>query len=163
MKRIDPKPTAGIVPKERRRIERAAPLLPGMRRPNFDAMFDPDAVSPLDDLQLTGNVEVDAAAEMDIVRRSFLDNDRADDDPFQIALDPEFYFVVCFQSRAQKDEFLEKSGLAAEGMGDKYLDGLRVARFLGVQVDPIPLRTKRAKPLTGSLRGTKIIPRGGDS
>lgn len=162
MARIEPRKTKRVTPAQTvNRITRVSKLPPGMIRPNFEAMFDPDMDNPLDRLERTGDLELDTENENSATERSFIDNDRTEDDPFRIALDLEFYFVVCFQSRQQKEEFLNMAGLM--DMGDKYIDGLRLARSLGVEIESIPLRTRKARPRSGLLSGVKIIPRGGDS
>lgn len=145
-------------------IDRAAFRRPpsGMKWPNFDAMFDPDVVNPLDDLEMSGDFEQDAAAEYDAVERDFLDNESVAGDPYRVAIDPEFFFVVCFQSRAQKEEFLSKSGIGAAVGGDKYIDGLRLAKHLGVEIEPIPLKRFQNKLTPRNLRDVKIINKGGD-
>jgi len=55
----------------------------------------------------------------------------------QDATDSEFWIAVCFQTREQKEEFLQKTGIAQ--FGDKYLDGMKVAKKLGVTLEsPVP-------------------------
>ena len=48
-------------------------------------------------------------------------------------VDSEYWFCVCFQTRAQKDEFLQRMGWAE--LGDKYLDGLAVAEAQGLALE----------------------------
>lgn len=48
-------------------------------------------------------------------------------------VDSEYWFCVCFQTRAQKDEFLSKIGW--NSFGDKYLDGLAVAEKQNINLD----------------------------
>lgn len=51
--------------------------------------------------------------------------------------DSEFWFCIGFQNRAQKDEFLTKLGIME--LGDKYLDGVEVAKTLGIKMEtPMP-------------------------
>ena len=54
------------------------------------------------------------------------------------AIDSEYWFCVCFQTRSQKDEFLQKSGLW--DYGDKYLDGQEVARILDIKLSPVDFK-----------------------
>lgn len=57
-------------------------------------------------------------------------------------VDSEYWFCVCFQTRAQKDEFLEKMGWV--DLGDKYLDGLEVAQRQKMKIEnPTPPIRKR--------------------
>ena len=51
--------------------------------------------------------------------------------------DTEFWVCVVFQNREQKAEFLQKTKLIK--IGDKYLNGMRVAETLGIELEtPIP-------------------------
>ena len=52
---------------------------------------------------------------------------------FLDATDSEYWFAVCFQTREQKEEFLEKLKLME--IGDKYLDGMEVAKALGIELE----------------------------
>ena len=144
------------------KIERLKRPPKGKEWPRFEAMFDPEGRSRLDDIEMSGDAELDAQAEYDDVERDFMDNVRVEGDPYRTALDPEFYFVVCFQSRKQKDEFLALSGIGVAVGGDKYIDGLKLARHLGVAVEPIPLAVFKNKKTPRLLRDTRIIKRGGD-
>jgi hypothetical protein len=51
------------------------------------------------------------------------------------AIDTEFWFAVCFQTRGQKVQFLERAKLLE--LGGKYLDGWEVAKILGIALDPV--------------------------
>ena len=48
--------------------------------------------------------------------------------------DTEYWVCVVFQSREQKNEFLEKSGWAAKDLGDKYIDGMLLAYTMDVEL-----------------------------
>lgn len=51
--------------------------------------------------------------------------------------DTEFWICIVFQNRPMKDEFLEKTKLGK--IGNKYLNGLRVAKTLGIELKtPVP-------------------------
>ena len=49
--------------------------------------------------------------------------------------DSEYWVAVCFQSRAQKEEFLRNARVTADD-GDKYLDGVMLASKLGIALTP---------------------------
>jgi hypothetical protein len=58
----------------------------------------------------------------------------------QDVTDSEYWVALCFESREQKEEFLRKltaRGVSTEGE-DKYVDGRKFARMLGVAVTPDP-------------------------
>ena len=99
------------------------------------------------------NVEVDSKQEMSEVLRAFKERAKREQKRYWDAVDSEYYTVVCFQTRAQRDEFLEKSGLSAVvgNRGARYLDGLEVAQVLGISVDsPTP-------PMPKLRRATKDV------
>lgn len=66
------------------------------------------------------------------VKSAFQQRSEAEQKRFELATDSEYWLCVCFQSRDQKEEFLQASGL--EPLGDKYLDGWEVAKKLGVKI-----------------------------
>lgn len=67
--------------------------------------------------------------------------------------DANFFTCIIFQSKAQRNEFLEKIGATKlQEAGGQYVDGLRLAKLLGVQIDaPTPQRrvSKGSKRLAG--------------
>lgn len=144
------------------KIERLKPPPKGMEWPNFNGLFNPEDPNPIDGIDWTGDPEVDAQMELGATENAFIENEQQRLEAYRMTLDPEFFFVVCFQSREQKAEFLQKAGFAAAGLGDKYLDGLRVAKFMDIDIKPIPLQKKTPKPMPKPLRGFKIIKQGGD-
>jgi hypothetical protein len=57
-------------------------------------------------------------------------------------MDSEFWIAICFQNRAQKEEFLRLVKFP-KTIGDKYLDGMKVAKILGVKLTtPVPPKRK---------------------
>ena len=131
--------------------------------PSFDAgdvSFDdiPAAedeiyVDPLAAVVYTGNVEVDAKAEVSALLQAFRDRAKKEQDRRMAATDSEFWFAVCFETRAQKDEFLSKLGLIAHVHGDKYIDGSVLAAKLGITLTPVDVsyREPRIDPKFASL------------
>ena len=147
---------------ERVKIERPPKPPRGMHWPDFDSMFMPDG-DPLDGFEPSGEPEADGNAVMEVTKTVFIENERGRLDDYRSMIDPEFYLVVCFQSRGQKELFLDKSGLAARGVGDKYLNGLQLAQHFGVDVEPVPLQTKNPRLTSRALRDVKTLPKGGES
>lgn len=88
--------------------------------------------SVLDAVEYTGNAETDSLAEMDAVKQGFRDRKLGEQARFKDATDSEYWVAVCFQNREQKEEFLRKAGII--DLGDKYLDGMKVADRLGVEL-----------------------------
>jgi hypothetical protein len=56
---------------------------------------------------------------------------------------------VCFQSRAQVEEFLQKSGWAPADA--KYLDGQKLARKVGVSLSPDNIGFGKPKQISAKL------------
>lgn len=115
----------------------------------------------MDDLEPTFDVEADADLVMDRVVNAFDAADNNGRDEYRVANDHEFYLVVVFQSREQKEEFLRQAGW--DELGDKYLDGLEVAQRLALNVPPIALPNRPPPKMARGLRGHQIIKKGGVS
>ena len=62
---------------------------------------------------------------------------QAEADRFELATDSEFWVAIGFQSRRQKEQFLQalRDKLGLKDDGDKYLDGWEVAKALGITLD----------------------------
>lgn len=99
-----------------------------------------DIENPLARVEYQENTEADSKAELDALQQAFAEREKHGKEANAVtewmnsALDSEYWFCVCFINRAQKDEFLKRSGLIQ--LGDKYLDGRKVAKLLGVPVQP---------------------------
>lgn len=78
------------------------------------------------------NPEQFAKDDLNALQQGFRDRVNAESERFQQATDTEFWFAVCFQTRAQKEAFLKNAELFEHG--DKYLDGAFVAEKFGVQI-----------------------------
>jgi hypothetical protein len=62
------------------------------------------------------------------------------------ATDSRYWVALCFQTRAEKEEFLIKAGLADLALESDYLDGADVAERLDVELtSPVP-KWKDAAP-----------------
>ena len=78
----------------------------------------------------TGDLEKDSENELNEVLAGFKARARAEDDRFKLATDSEYWVCICLQSRSQVEAFIQALGI---GKGDeKYLDGLKVAKKLGL-------------------------------
>lgn len=105
----------------------------------------------LEGIPYTGNAEQDSALEMSATLKAFKDRAKAEEKRMQDATDSEFWLCVCFQNRKQKEEFLAKLGLLADG--DKYLNGQKVATAIGVELTPtdVSFRDARIDPKYAAL------------
>lgn len=89
---------------------------------------------PLADVPVTGNVEVDAAVELDALAQGFRDRRKAEEKRFKNATDSEYWFAVCFSTREDKEKFVKAVG-NPKTLGDKYIDGYKLAAALGLDLD----------------------------
>lgn len=93
---------------------------------------DPEP-DPLAEVDYTGDLETDARTELNAIQQGFRDRAKREAERFRLATDSEYWAVLCFKTRADKERFLTRAKLLA--VGDKYLDGYAAARVLGVPMD----------------------------
>lgn len=74
--------------------------------------------------------------ELSKVVQLFKERAKNEQRTFEDNTDSEYWIAICFQNRAQKEEFLLKAKLLE--LGDKYLDGVEVAEALGIQLQTMP-------------------------
>jgi len=120
---------------------------PGFQRPNFGSLALPTIENPLDgEPQGDGGLQGDVDEEISIALQTVLDERKQRRDKYRVVNDPDYYFLVCFQSADQRKEFLDKIGWT-DWEDDKFVNGLEVARRLDVDIEPInlPQRKFRAK------------------
>lgn len=117
--------------------------------------------NPLDTLvEYQQNIEHDAVAEVNAIAEQFRRKDRAERARLKKIFDSEYHLTLCFTTREQKEDFLAKSGWGAWGR-DKYLDGRRVARALGIELldDACPNQKPRISKAWGEfVDGTNLAP-----
>lgn len=82
--------------------------------------------------ELTGDPEIDSAADLEALDEGFRKRSKDESKRFQLATDSEYWACICFQTREQKDKFLQLMNLI--DIGDKYLDGALVAKRLGIDL-----------------------------
>ncbi len=101
------------------------PKARGKGKPKFMGADD-----PLADVEYTGDLAKDAAAELTALERGWRERRDQEQKRFIAATDTEYWFAVAFRTRAHKDAFLAAMELTR--LGDKYIDGHALARALGV-------------------------------
>jgi len=102
-----------------------------------------DKTTPLDPLAgiaPSGDVAEDSKRELSALEQAFIDRKKAEQARFTQAVDSEYWVALCFQTREEKEDFLRKLGLLAQG--DKYIDGRQAAKKIGIQLDPIEILYK---------------------
>lgn len=83
--------------------------------------LEPPPEDPLAAVEYEGDLEGDTVKEFDAIQSGYVQRQKRDQERFAMAVDTEFWFAVCFQSRRQKDTFLNAMGWSING--DKYIDG----------------------------------------
>lgn len=78
------------------------------------------------------------ARELDVANNGSASKESA---KYDDAFDSEFWVCLCFQTRAQKEEFLRQLGHDLM-VSDKYVDGIELAKRIGARLSPAP------KPIT---------------
>lgn len=155
MSKLSIKPNKVEIKGGKRKIVRV-PL--GMRKPDFDTLLSDDIDNPLDAIEYPGDAEGNATTEIGAALQAIKDEKKKLRDQYRVTTDTNYYFCVCFQSEQQKLKFLDASGW--RDLGERFLDGLVVAKRLGIDIDPILLA---AKPVKSSPRGLRdadyIVPR----
>lgn len=142
-------------------LTRGGSSLSGRNAPDFDFMFDDGDDNPLADVEMTGDMQEDADAGMSEALRQIIERKRATQERFRTATDPEFFFCLCFQSREQKDDFLRL--IKWDDLGDKYINGLEVARRLAVPLTATPIEPLKIRGKVKKFNADDILKRkGGD-
>lgn len=81
-----------------------------------------------------GTLEAESAAELNEYQLAFKARAKAEEKRFELATDSEYWTCLCFQSREQADVFAAAMGGITPG--EKYVDGVQVARALGIKLPP---------------------------
>ena len=89
--------------------------------------------SPLDCLGTTDDIEADCAAELEIVESEFSKRASNEKKRFEKATDSEYWACICFQDRKQVEEFVRACGMDPR---EKYVDGQKMAKNLGIKLTP---------------------------
>lgn len=103
----------------------------------LDRVLDPDGFRDRqhhsDDTPAPADFAEETKVELSALEVALKDRKRAERDRFRAATDSEYWFAVCFTSRAEKEKFLVAAQLM-DTVGDKYLDGRQVAAVLGIEM-----------------------------
>ena len=92
--------------------------------PDFESVFDDGDEDMFAGVEMTGELQEDADTRMSEALRQIIERKKATQERFRVATDPDFYSVICFQSREQRDDFLTKAGWRE--FGTAFLNGLDV-------------------------------------
>lgn len=79
-----------------------------------------------------GDAEEDSKADLTALQEGFRRRANDEGKRFARATDSEYWACLCFQTREQKEAFLNALGIL--GLGDKYIDGRDAAEKLGIEL-----------------------------
>ena len=138
-------------------IKRKKVRLPkkGYQRPNFDSLTEFDLETPFDVDADSLGLQGDADEEVSAALQAVIDERKEHADVYRVTNDQDYYFLVCFQSEQQKKDFLDKVGW---NLGERFLNGLKLAEVLGVDVPRIDLPMRDySKNMPVRLRAKEVI------
>lgn len=106
---------------------------PGAAGGGLDALLGggiehPDPIGPFDYENATNEQAVQH--EVSETLKAFKARAEKEQARFELATDSEYWVALCFQTRAQKEAFLE--GVQLLAAGDKYIDGRLLAKRMGI-------------------------------
>lgn len=82
------------------------------------------------------SLEAMAAEELDEIAAGFRRRMQREAERLDLVLDTDYWCCLCFQTYDQLVAFLQATGWRR--IGERYLDGLAVARALGIELPPSP-------------------------
>jgi hypothetical protein len=122
--------------------------------PDFDSIFE-EGENPLEETAFVGELQADANSEVSDILKAIIERRKAQNERFRITSDPEYFFCVCFQSRDQKDEFLKATHW--DDLGNKFINGLEVARRMNVPVTVIELEPPKLRGRAKNFQREEVI------
>lgn len=131
------------------KLKTSRPLRDG--EPDFMSLFTAPMPDPLAAVPQTDDIQEAVHNEARAIREAFSQKYRGELDQFRAQDDPDYWFLVCFQTAQQKEDFLAATGWESCG-GKRYLNGLALARLLGIDIQPVKLRRQEVKQIVKSLR-----------
>ena len=92
-----------------------------------------------------GTLQDDYEYELNEVQTAFKARAKAEEIRFELATDSEYWTCLCFQTREQAEAFA--AAVSWLTPGDKYVDGVQVARALGIELPAakVPYNTSSKK------------------
>ncbi|MDY4007503.1 MAG: hypothetical protein SOY94_01390 [Candidatus Limiplasma sp.] len=100
----------------------------------------PEAEPTTDSLEA---VEKETVAELTEVENSFRERMKVENKRFRDMCDTEYWFCVCFTSREQKEEFLQKIGMDTDL---KYIEGKDMARAYRKAIQTPDMEFAKVRP-----------------
>lgn len=89
---------------------------------------------PLGDIEPTGDLEVDSAAELSAIGEAFKARAVAEQKRYKHAVDASYYTAVCFHTTDDLVKFLSAVGMQHKAFRGRYIDGYQLAAALGLTI-----------------------------
>lgn len=89
------------------------------------------------------NLEAEGLEAVGDIEKSFRERMKQENSRFRDMCDTEYWFCVCFTSREQRNEFLEKIGIDPEL---KYIDGREMAKAYRKSIKTPDLEFAQTRP-----------------
>jgi ABC-type phosphonate transport system ATPase subunit len=111
-------------------------LKPGQVHPDIDTLLN-GADNALEDVEWPGDLQGDADVGMSVMLQEIIARRKHDRERYRDLYDDDYYLVVVFQASRQKAQFLQQSAWPV--IDKRFVDGLRLAGMLGIEVNEIIL------------------------
>lgn len=96
------------------------------------SMVAPKSLDAMKPKKSCGDIERDCDDEVAEIESAFEARAKEESRRFAKATDSEYWVCLCFQTREEVEEFMEKSGWG--NPQEKYIDGRKVADALGIEI-----------------------------
>lgn len=145
-------------------MERKKGAPDGTNPPDFWAFLEePEFDNPIwDNLEDSGSIETNAKREIGVMSealRRIVDEKQERRRKYTLLVDASYYVVLCFQTTDQKETFMRAKGWdKLDGNFEwRYLNGLEVADWEGVSIEPVYIPTKQPPEAPKDLRNQSVI------
>lgn len=112
-----------------RKPQKPKPLKPRKPLSKIGRKKSDPTPDPLAEVEYTGNIEADAAAELSALQSAYRERAKNEADRFVAATDSEYWCCVCFENREERERFMKA---IREHKDTKYITGEKLAAALGI-------------------------------
>lgn len=95
--------------------------------------FHPKTADPLKDVEYTDSLEEDSRRELTAMEAAYHERAKAEEKRKKYATDSEHWVAICFSTREDKEAWI-KSVVGDFSLGDKYINGYKLADAMGVDL-----------------------------
>ncbi|MDU6127679.1 MAG: hypothetical protein E6658_10525 [Veillonella sp.] len=95
--------------------------------------FHPKTADPLGDVEYTDSLEEDSKRELTAMEAAYRERAKNEEKRKKYATDSEHWVAICFSTREDKEAWI-KSVVGDFSLGDKYINGYKLATAMGVDL-----------------------------